>query len=81
VATANVADELLGCRVDPTHDTRLVEDVARDADRLESLLDIAADCQAGAHDASLADRARPRSTGQNAQTCSSRPSSYAAPIS
>ena len=35
VATANVAEKLLGCRIDPPDDSRFVEDVARDADALQ----------------------------------------------
>ncbi len=50
VATANVAEQPLGCRIDPTNDPRCVEDVARDADALQSLLDVPADSQAGDHD-------------------------------
>ena len=55
VSTANIADESLGCRIDPPDDSRLVEHVARDADVLQSLLDVAADFQAGGHHASVAD--------------------------
>jgi hypothetical protein len=43
LATANVADKPLGGRIDPTDDSRRVEDVARDADVAKSLLDVAAD--------------------------------------
>ena len=43
MATANVAEKPLGCRVDPADDPRFVEDVARDADALQSSLDVAAD--------------------------------------
>jgi len=64
VTTANVADKLLGCRVDPPDDSCFVEDVARDADVLESLLDVAADFQAGGHDGSVADLARRWSWGR-----------------
>ncbi len=53
VAAANVADELLGCRIDPADDTGCVEDVARDADAAQSLLDVAADCQASGHHGSV----------------------------
>ncbi len=49
VATANVAEKLLGCRIDPADDSCFVENVARDADALQSLLDVAADCQARGH--------------------------------
>ena len=49
MATANVAEKPLGCRIDPADDPCLVEDVARDADALQSLLDVAADCQARGH--------------------------------
>jgi hypothetical protein len=58
VATANVADKLLGCRIDPPDDSGRVEDVARDADAVQSLLDVAADCQAGGHHGSVADPGR-----------------------
>ena len=56
VATADVADKPLGCRIDPPDDARFVEDIARDADALQSLLDVAADFQAGGHHGSVADR-------------------------
>ena len=46
MATANVANKPLGGRIDPPDDSRRVEDVARDADTAQSLLDVAADCQA-----------------------------------
>ena len=46
LATANVPEKALGGGIDPADDSRLVEDVARDADAAESLLDVAADCQA-----------------------------------
>ena len=49
VATANVAEKLLGCRVDPPDDSRCVDDVARDVDVLQSLLDVASDSQASGH--------------------------------
>ena len=49
MSTANVADELLGCGVEPADDARRVEDVARDADAVQSLLDVAADFEAGGH--------------------------------
>ena len=55
MATANVADKPLGRRIDPADDSRCVEDVARDADAVQSLLDVAADCQAGGHHGSVAD--------------------------
>ena len=44
-----VADEPLGRLVDPLDDSRRVEDVARDADAMQSLLDVAADSQASGH--------------------------------
>ena len=47
--------KLFGCRIDPADDSRLVEDVARDADALQSLLDVAADCQASRHHGSVTD--------------------------
>ena len=49
VATANVTEKPLCCRIDPADDSRFVEDVARDADALQSLLDVAADSQARGH--------------------------------
>ena len=60
VAAANVAEKPLGCRIDPADDARCVEDVARDADALQSLLDVAADCQASGHHGSVADPGRRR---------------------
>jgi hypothetical protein len=42
-ATANVSDKPLRRRIDPTDDSRCVEDVTRDADVAKSLLDVAAD--------------------------------------
>ena len=55
VATADVADEPLGCRIDPPNDPGLVEDVARDGDVLQSLLDVAAERQASVHHGSVTD--------------------------
>jgi hypothetical protein len=55
MATSDVAEKLLGRRVDPADDPGVVEDVARDADVFESPLDVTADCQARAHDRSVAD--------------------------
>ena len=55
MATANIAEKPLGCRIDPPDDSRRVEDVARDADAVQSLLDITADCQARDHHGSVAD--------------------------
>ena len=49
VATANVAEKLLGCRIHPPDDSRFVDDVARDVDVLQSLLDVGANCQASGH--------------------------------
>ncbi len=49
VAAANVAEKPLGRRIDPADDSRCVEDVARDADRFQSLLSIAANFQATGH--------------------------------
>src|SRR3954451_16512184 len=60
VAAANITDETLGCRIDPPDDSRRVEDIARDADAAQSLLDIAADTQAACrpgHAESVADPA------------------------
>ena len=56
LTTANVADEPLGCRIELADDSLCVEDVARDADTLKSLLDVAADFQASGHHGSVADR-------------------------
>jgi hypothetical protein len=53
VATANVAEKPLGCGIDPADDSRLVEDVTRDADALQSLLDVAPECQASVHHGSV----------------------------
>ena len=50
MVTANITEEPLGCRIDPPDDSRCVEDVTRNADGAQSLLDIAADCQASGHD-------------------------------
>ena len=52
-ATANVSDKPLRRRIDPTDDSRRVEDVARDADVAKSLLDVAADWEAGSHHGSV----------------------------
>ena len=60
MATANVAEKPLGCRIDPADDSRRVDDVARDADALQSLLDVAADFQASGHHGSVADPSRNR---------------------
>jgi hypothetical protein len=43
VAAANVAEKPLGRRIDPANAPRRVEDVARDADAVESLLDVSSD--------------------------------------
>ena len=45
VATADVAEKPLGRRIDPADDSRRVEDVARDTDALQSLLDVTAERQ------------------------------------
>lgn len=37
VTTANIAEKLLDCRIDPSDNACLVEDIARDADVLQSL--------------------------------------------
>ena len=55
LAAANVADKPLGRRIDPPDDSRCVEDVARDADAVQRLLDVAADFQAIGHHGSVAD--------------------------
>ena len=49
MATANLPEQPLGRRVDPADDSRSVEDVTRDTDAGQSLLDVAADSQAGGH--------------------------------
>ena len=64
VATANVAEKPLGCRIEPPDDSLCVEDVARDADALQSLLDVAADFQARGHHRSVADPAARRGSSQ-----------------
>jgi len=46
VATANIADKPFGCSIHPPYDSRPVEDIARDTDPVQSLLDVAADSQA-----------------------------------
>jgi hypothetical protein len=43
VPAANITDETLGCRVDPADPSCRVEHVARDANAVQSTLDIAAD--------------------------------------
>ena len=53
LATANVAEKPLGRRIDPADDSRRVEDVTRNTDAGQSLLDVAADCQAGDHHGSV----------------------------
>ena len=58
MATANVADKPLGGRIEPPDDSRCVEDIARDADVLQSLLDVTADLQASGHHGSVADSGR-----------------------
>ena len=50
MATTNIADKPLGGRIDPAHNSRRVEHVARNTDTSESLLDIAADCKTSNHD-------------------------------
>ena len=55
VTAADVAEEPLGSRVEPPDDSRRVDDVARDADVLQSLLDVTADLQAGDHLGSVTD--------------------------
>ena len=55
VATTNIAEEPLGGRVDPADDSRCVEDVARDTDAAESLLDIATDSKTRSHHGQAAD--------------------------
>jgi hypothetical protein len=49
VPTANIAKQSLGCRIDPPHDPRRVEDVAREVDAAERSLDVSTDCQAVRH--------------------------------
>ncbi len=55
MATANITDKPLGGRIEPADNTRRVKHIARDADVLQSLLDVTADCQANHHPASVAD--------------------------
>ena len=56
VTTANVAHKPLGRCIEPPDDPRIVEDVARDADALQSMFDVAADFQAAScHLGSVAD--------------------------
>ena len=57
---ANVSQESLGRRIDPADNPRRVEDIARDTDVLQRLLDVAADHEAPCrlpHVGSVADRA------------------------
>ena len=56
MATANVAEKPLCCRIDPPDNAHFVEDIARDADALQGLLHIAVDCQATGHHGSVADQ-------------------------
>jgi hypothetical protein len=56
LATANVAEEALGCRIDPADDAGCVEDVRRYADALQGMLNVAADSQSRGHHGSVADR-------------------------
>jgi hypothetical protein len=46
----------VGCLINPPDDSRRVEDVTRDADAAQSLLDIAPDGQASDHHGSVADQ-------------------------
>ena len=55
LATTNVAEEPLGCGVDPLDDSRRVDDVARDTDVVQSLLEVAVNSQAGGHRGSVPD--------------------------
>jgi hypothetical protein len=55
VTTANVTEKPLGGRIEPPDDARVVKDVARDADVLQSLLDVTPDLQAGDHHGSVTD--------------------------
>lgn len=49
MATSDVAEQPLGCGVDPADEPLGVEDVTRDAHVLQSLLEVTADCQARDH--------------------------------
>jgi hypothetical protein len=49
VATANVAEKPLCCRIDPADDPCRIEDVARDTNAVESPLEIATYCKATCH--------------------------------
>ena len=60
MATANIAEKPLGCRIDPADDSRCVEDVARDANAVQRLLDVAADFRPVTIAGSVADPAMPR---------------------
>ena len=63
MATANIAEKPFQCRIDPADDSRCVNDVARDADALQSLLDVATDFQASGHHVSVADPGRDQQEG------------------
>ena len=58
VATANITEKPLRRRIDPPHDPRRVEDIARNTDTVQSPLDITAHCQPRHHHRSVADSRR-----------------------
>ena len=60
MATADVAEKLLCCRIVQPSSSGFVEDVARYADTLQRLLEVAANWQAGGHHRSVADQRRVR---------------------
>src|SRR6478735_3613806 len=49
VAASNITEQAPSRRVEPADDARWVEDVARDSDAVQSLLDVAADGKSGSH--------------------------------
>ena len=55
MATTNIAEKLLGGRIDPADNPRCVEDIARHTDAAESLLDITANSQTSGHHGQAAD--------------------------
>jgi hypothetical protein len=65
VPAAHIAEKPFGGRVDPAHDACCVEEVARDADAAESLLEVAPYSKTSGRHGRAADRAterRPAST-------------------
>jgi hypothetical protein len=49
VAAANITEKPFGCLVDPPDDPRRIDDVARDTNVVQSLLDVAVGCRAAGH--------------------------------